>query len=386
MMNKLILFSLLFFGVSLSFGQERSGDLTIYSNTGKKFYVVLNGVRQNIDAQTNVKVSGLKDRWYSCKIIAEDKSFSIDKNIGVKFDTLVTYRIKGKKSKYKMRYFSEIALKDASPDIEQTTVVYHSEDSGNNLEQTTNGNGVSNVEKTTTTTTVTSSSTTSTNSENTQNNNGNINVGIAINENGMTTTTNGEGGVNIGFTVSENGMNTNISGSGSGTGQGTGPGTGQGNQQGGKKNNSQTTTTETTTTTTTTIVNGQVVEETHFLNADDSKYEEGNIYSDDDMFVTLNSGNCYISDEAFKQNLELVANESFSEDKMRIAKSTAEHKCLTIDQIATMAKEFSFSEDRMNFVKAAYDNCLEQAEYINLMPLFTFSEDKTAFEKFVQSK
>lgn len=290
-MNKILLFGLLFIAVLTSFGQERSGDLTIYSNAGKKFYVILNGVRQNMDAQTNVKISGLKDRRYACKIIAEDKSFNIDKNVYIKFDTLVTYHIKGKRKKFKMRYFSEMALKEVNTQNGQTSIIYQPIDQVNNS------------------------------------------------EGGKATTTT----VNIGNVTITN--NTVINES-----------------------------THVNNTTTNQTVNTE------------TKYEEGNLYTDDDMFVTLGGGNCFLSDEAFEKSLVQISKEGFSENKMRIAKSITKTKCMTIEQISRMAEEFSFSADRMNFVKSAYDNCLYQSDYMQLIPLFTFSKDKIELEKFILSK
>lgn len=96
-MKHLLLLFTIFLSATSLFAQQRSGNLTVYSNTGKKFYVVLNGVRQNTEPQTNVNVSGLTDSWYKCLIVSEDKSFSIEKNVSVKKDSVITYQISGKK-------------------------------------------------------------------------------------------------------------------------------------------------------------------------------------------------------------------------------------------------------------------------------------------------
>lgn len=48
------------------------GALTIFSENGEKFYLILNGQRQNEKAQTNVRVDGLTQPSYTTKIIFED--------------------------------------------------------------------------------------------------------------------------------------------------------------------------------------------------------------------------------------------------------------------------------------------------------------------------
>lgn len=147
-----------------SFGvfAQRSGNLTIYSNTGKKFFVVLNGVRQNEQAQTNVAISGLKEPWYRCRIIAEDNSFDLEKNVGVKKDSTITYRVIKKRRKYKLRYFAEASNGNYQRPNDQIQITYHekeeilsNDDSGNGSIEINVNNNQTNTNQTTTTTTTT---------------------------------------------------------------------------------------------------------------------------------------------------------------------------------------------------------------------------------------
>jgi hypothetical protein len=106
---KLFLF-LLAFSPMLSFAQ---GCLTIFSEDGDRFYLILNGVRQNNAPQTNVRIDGLLNEFYNAKIIFEDQSkTAITKNMPVKDATgqwaEMTYKLKrGKDGQLKLRYFSE---------------------------------------------------------------------------------------------------------------------------------------------------------------------------------------------------------------------------------------------------------------------------------------
>ena len=70
---------------------------------------------------------------------------------------------------------------------------------------------------------------------------------------------------------------------------------------------------------------------------------------------------------------------------MNIADQIALNKCLTVDQIAEITELFTFSENKLAFLEAAYINCINQADYRQLLALLTFSEDKAALEQFINS-
>ncbi len=92
-----------------------TANLTIFSEDGNKFYLILNGERQNDVAQTNIRLEELPQPYYNCKIIFEDQSLKdVSKNMlmladanGVMQD--VTYKIKkDKNGKQSLRFFSFI--------------------------------------------------------------------------------------------------------------------------------------------------------------------------------------------------------------------------------------------------------------------------------------
>jgi hypothetical protein len=118
----------LFFLIGLfpvsSFGQ---GCLTVFSEDGDKFYLVLNGVKQNPTPQTNVRIDGLTNEYYSTRILFADPSKpEISKNIPVKDGTTgqfaeMTYKIKrAKDGALKLRYYSATPVPEyynAPPDM-----------------------------------------------------------------------------------------------------------------------------------------------------------------------------------------------------------------------------------------------------------------------------
>lgn len=385
MKRQLLLLTFLFSCITLF--AQRTGDATFYSNTGKKFYVVLNGVRQNTEAQTNVNISELKESYYSCRIIAVDNSFNLEKNIAVKKDTLITYRIIEKKGKYKLRYYTESPLGTAPSTQDQVNVVYHNTDlpesTANGRETTFNSNGSMN-----TSTNVSTSTTTTNTSTNQGGNRENVNISINLTENGMGADVNIQGNV----TSKRNGSG---GGSGGGNGDGKGPGNGTGTN-GTTGNSSSTTTTSTSSTTT---INGSTThseETTTVTNTNDNGVtthseetmsigSEGNIYTDDDMVMTMDAG-CGTSDQDIKDISTQIDNASFADDKMRVAKIVAQEKCMNVEQITTISQLFSFDDNKMDFIKAAYTNCMNQGDYYKLMEVFTFSDDKEELEKFIHSK
>lgn len=102
----------------LSFSQiQTGGNLTIFSEDGDKFFLVLNGEQQNDEAQTNIKIEDLPQPYYSAKIIFEDKTLKpiaksaimITDADGKMMD--VTYKIKKDKTKkVKLSYYSMIPV------------------------------------------------------------------------------------------------------------------------------------------------------------------------------------------------------------------------------------------------------------------------------------
>lgn len=114
-----------------SFGQNTS-NLIVFSEDGYKFYLILNGIRQNDVAVTNVKVVDLNQPYYTAKVIFEDKSqATIDKKYlpvtdpETKSPTEVTYKIKkNNKGVNVMRFFSQVPINQAIP-VSQEIPVYH---------------------------------------------------------------------------------------------------------------------------------------------------------------------------------------------------------------------------------------------------------------------
>lgn len=111
-MRKLLLISLCLLSLT-SFAQQKTGNLTVFTDDGDKFFLYLNGEKQNEIAQTNIRVEELPQPYYRAKIVFEDKSIpEISKNLPVADidDKMmdVTYRVKkDKNGKVKIQQYSQ---------------------------------------------------------------------------------------------------------------------------------------------------------------------------------------------------------------------------------------------------------------------------------------
>jgi len=104
---------------------QPTSALTVFSEDGKPFYLILNGERQNSKPETNLRIEDLVQPYYNAKIIFDDKTIGeISKNALMlqdinKVPQDVTYKIKAdKKGKQVLRYFSSIPV---TPDMPRST-------------------------------------------------------------------------------------------------------------------------------------------------------------------------------------------------------------------------------------------------------------------------
>ncbi len=154
---------------------QPTSNLIVFAEQGEKFWLILNGVKQNVDPQTNVKVTGLNAPNYKAKIIFENNNLpDLDENVylmdgGNPMIGEYTYNIKtNNKGKYVMRGVSAVPIAQALPPaVGQTVIVFGAPP-------------VALVQQTTTTTTTTGTS------------GDNVNVGMNV------------GGVNAGVNVNTN--------------------------------------------------------------------------------------------------------------------------------------------------------------------------------------
>lgn len=116
-MKKITFLLLAYLPLSLFAQTPKTGNLTIFSEDGDKFFVVLNGEKQNNVAQANLRIEELPSPQYHVKIIFEDSSIApLTKgslSIAGLDDVLmdVTYKLKKDKTgKAKLNYYTAIPV------------------------------------------------------------------------------------------------------------------------------------------------------------------------------------------------------------------------------------------------------------------------------------
>ncbi len=319
--NKLILMLAIF----CPFLGMAQSSLTIFSEDGYAFYLILNGQRQNNIPQTNVRIDGLSQPQYAVKIIFDDKSKpEISKNVPAIDPTTsafadITYKIKtNRKGELKMRYFSATPVQPdyvAPPDM----YVMHYGQPAPPPPPPPSPVGGTTVTQTTVTTTDGGMG------------NGGVNMNV------------GMGGVNMNVNISDPTMNTSV--------------------------------TQTTTTTTTSSSYG---------NMDDGYGEP--VYNDAPPSRRRDRGCRYpMNSGDFRSAKGTVANASFEDTKLSTAKTVITANCMSTNQIIEICKLFSFEESKLDFAKAAYDRTTDKGNYFKVGNVFTFDASRTELNEYISS-
>lgn len=410
-----IFFGVLFLSISL-FAQS---NLTVFNNGGQKFYLIMNGIKQNSVAQTNVVVSGIKNGGYSVKLIFEDgKTKDIDKNFFLDTPQDVTTRVIFKKGVGKLQL---VSMEPVSGTVAAGSVTYRPDNNAVFSDAVTT---------TTTTTTQTVSTETSTVGGNTTNGNGNGSAGIQFNATTPTTTTpntnttvtpsnGGNGNVNISVTDPVNGeninmnvnmnmngtvvdpnaqnvnMNMNVNVSGNGTQQNT-----SNTRPGANANlNVGTTTNSTTQQTTTNGANVNVNVSGNGVNPTVNATVPGattNVTVNGGT-VTQNSSNTTITTTTTTTtNASTTVNGTTNVSNGTATNTTSTvggtsngrmvcSKTLTnVETLKTELNGYSFEDDRVGALKISLKNkCLYAADAVKIMDLFTFDANQLEVAKFL---
>jgi hypothetical protein len=347
---KSTMLTLLFAISTLANIYAQKASLTFFSQEGERFYVILNGIRQNDKPSANVKVTDLGLPNYKSKIIFENPALgSIDKALFVqdadgKFADLVYNIRKDKKGAYIMRIsgFSEVAT--AAPASQQTNVIaYHAEETPAPAQPAVVAPVT--VKQTTTTTTTTKPTNTTTYQENVNMNLGGLGFGVNVDS---TVTEDADG--NIQMNVNTGGLNTNTS--------------------------VKQTTTTTTTTTTTKTINPAIGQPTP------APTPAPSVSSQVKQAGCVNA----ISSTDFAAGKKSISGQSFSDSQLKTAKTFTKNNCLSVAQIKEIVDIFSFEASKLDYAKYAYDFCVDKKNYYQLTESFSFSSSADELNEFLETK
>ena len=400
---KSVLLLLMFFSVSaFKLFAQQNNNLVIFSENGEKFWVILNGIKQNNSSETNVKVTGLIQPQYKVKVIFENKNIpDVNQNVfmsdgGNPANMMeFTYSVTKTKKGYKLRYRSAAPFASVQTTPDQHVVTYTTGQPSDMNVTTTGGNvnvtsdGGMNGGSTTTTTTTTTNGTT------TGNGNGTVGMNVGVNTGGngfnmnvtvndgtgnvqqtttTTTTTSSSttttsGGMNTSTTTTGNsgntGMNVNVNTTGTGT-------------NGGVNMNVTTTGTGMNTNVNTT---GDQLPDHH--GTDPLPDNSGNVNTN---YSSSSPCTFPMSDYDFNSAKESVKNQSFADKKMTVAKQVIDNNCLSTAQVKEMMQLMDFENNKLDIAKYAYKRTLDRNNYYKVNDAFDFSSSVDELNKYIQSQ
>jgi len=348
-----LLACLLAFGAKL-LAQDKV-NLVIFSEDGDPFYAFVNGVKQNTNPETNVKVTGLSPN-ISLRIEFENKALpQLKQTMALDPGFEHTARIKrDAKKQLKLRYFGQVPLAEAQAGI--PTVAYHATEepatnyntapvnnTNNNVGMNTNVNMGVNGQMNSNTT-ITSSTTTTTKSNGNGSRSNNENASVNINVGGM-------------------GINMNVNG--------------MGVDQDNATIQTTTSTTVTSSHSSSGSMNTQVTEPARPVNPNTNTNPSTNNVSKAGCSIPMNAGNF----DKMKQNVE---SKPFSDTKMSTAKIATKNACLSVNQIKEICKLFSMDDDKLAYAKYAYDYCTEKSNYYEVSEVFSFSSTTDELNSFLE--
>ena len=88
----------------------------------------------------------------------------------------------------------------------------------------------------------------------------------------------------------------------------------------------------------------------------------------------------------FMEIKQMVRSADFENDKMNIAKQATSAHYFYVDQIADIARLFDFEHNKLEYVKFAYDYCIDRNLYYKLNGIFEFSSSKDELNDFIRSR
>jgi hypothetical protein len=298
--------------------------LTIFSEDGDKFTLILNGEIINDEPQTNLRVEDLNQPYYNAKIKFADATLQdVSKNSLMLTDVDgnfadVTYKIrrdKNNKTKMKLNYFSSIPVRPDFIPPSNVHVVHY----GQPREVLVVREPVRGGTTQTTTTTTTQ--------------NGGVNMGVGVNI----------GGINMGVSINDS-MGGGV-------------------------------VTQTTTTTSS----------SHASHGNHDGHDHGNSSNQYNDTRGCGGRSC-MTPGNFNAALATINKQSFEDTRLKTAKQVITVNCLNVDQIIEIANTFSFEDTKLNFAKFAYDYCIEPRNYFKLNGIFTFSSNVDELSDYVQSR
>ena len=93
-----------------------------------------------------------------------------------------------------------------------------------------------------------------------------------------------------------------------------------------------------------------------------------------------------MSPKDFDEACAMIQHESFDDTRLAIAKQVVSSNRMTVNQIAQIARLFSFESNRLEFAKFAYPYCIEKNKYYLLYDVFDHDSSKRELNEYILGK
>ncbi len=96
--------------------------------------------------------------------------------------------------------------------------------------------------------------------------------------------------------------------------------------------------------------------------------------------------NCSLTEKQFADAKKAIKSQTFRNRKMETAKLALKNKCVSLSQIRGFVSLFVYEDQKLEFVKLAYNLTDNKDDYYTLHDVFTFNMTKNDFNDFLKSK
>ena len=114
-----------------------------------------------------------------------------------------------------------------------------------------------------------------------------------------------------------------------------------------------------------------------------NQYGNGNYHGNGGFGGNGCAGNNYNNHGGATAIIQLMANESFDSDRVKLGLAYVRGNYATANDIMQMARLFSFDSNRLKFAKQAYAHCVDPQNYYLVTTTFTFSSNKRELLDFI---
>ena len=91
-----------------------------------------------------------------------------------------------------------------------------------------------------------------------------------------------------------------------------------------------------------------------------------------------------MDNDSFEAALRIISKESFDGKRLDVAKQIVKDNWMSVRQIASICKLFTYDSNRLDFAKSAYHSCINKQLYFQLDEVFTYNASKEELNDYIQ--